>query len=394
VFCFRRASPHATSPRPPDDRLLSTSALCGCTAATAHISTVRTSACLSRAKVRLAGSLSHREGIAPSEKMGIAERRAVQRMVGVVVSSGACPYDSKMAVATDVSVSLSGTYIFPTFDRLLSQLAPLLELDEPRPLHLDMSGVSFIGPTAIAVIQACLRRVEAESLIDGGWFRLPRNELTRRYLLRMDLLRRLKAFVDPEETFHRREPIAFRPLAGFEEEESRIRVVFDLLNALKNTCNVDALAEQSTFILLTELTENVLQHAEPDYGGFAAAQALKKKPTFEIGIVDLGIGIRRSLERSADLRPSNDVEAIQMALERGVTSNHPQNSGEGLFVTAEALKANGGDLLIRSGRGVVVVGAHERADLSGVEFPGTLVAFRARRDLPLDYHAVYQQIYG
>jgi STAS domain len=166
-----------------------------------------------------------------------------------------------MPVAIDAPVSLSGTYTFPSFDRLLSQLAPLLRLDEPQPLQLDMSGVSFIGPTAIAVIQACLRRLEAEQLIDGGWFALPRNELTSRYLLRMDLFRRLKAFVDPEETFHRREPIAFRPLSGFEDEKDRIRVVFELLNALKASCKVDALAEQSTFILLTELTENVLQRA-------------------------------------------------------------------------------------------------------------------------------------
>lgn len=59
-----------------------------------------------------------------------------------------------------------------------------------------------------------------------------------------------------------------------------------MLQALTNSCEVDSLAEQSTFILLTELTENVIQHADTTYGGFAAAQALKKQPTFEIGIVE------------------------------------------------------------------------------------------------------------
>jgi hypothetical protein len=304
-----------------------------------------------------------------------------------------------MPVATDASVKLSGTYTFPAFERLLGQLAPLLRQEEPRPLDLDLRGMSFAGPTAIALIQACLRRIEAEGLIDGGTFLLPRNELTRRYILRMDLFKRLQAFVDPEETFHRRKPIVFRPLAGFEDEEARVRVVADLLAALKNSCRVDALAEQSTFVLLTELTENVLQHAKPEdeagfYGGFAAAQALKKKPTFEIGIVDLGIGIRKSLEKTADHKPKDDVEAIQLALQRGVSSNHPVNSGEGLFVTAEALRDNGGDLLIRSGHGAVVLGSHEKAELRPVDFPGTLVSFRARRDLPLDYHRVYSRDNG
>jgi hypothetical protein len=296
---------------------------------------------------------------------------------------------SERPTRTPIQVQLSGTYQFPTFDRLLDQIAPILAIKKPTPIYLDMSGVSFIGPTAIAVILACLRRMEVLSLFDGGRFWLPSNELTRRYLLRMDLFRRLQTVVNPEEGFHRHDPKVFQPLANFTSEEERIKVVFDLLKALKNSCDVDDLAEQSTFAFLTELTENVTQHARTKYGGFAAAQALKKKPVFEIGIVDLGIGIRKSLARVDELAPADDLEAIKLALERGITSNHPDNSGEGLFVTAEAMKANGGDLLIRSGRGTVIVGAHERATLSDVVFPGTLVAFRAKRDVPLNYHAVY-----
>src|SRR5436189_39728 len=131
-----------------------------------------------------------------------------------------------------VEVTLSGSYQFPTFDRLIIQLTPLLRITEPRPIILDMQRVSFIGPTSIAAT----------------------------------------------------------PL-----------------------------------------------------GGFAAAQAYKKRPTFEIGIVDLGIGIWESFARNPEApKPQNDLEAIQMALQRGISSNRPWNSGEGLWVTAQALRDNGG----------------------------------------------------
>jgi hypothetical protein len=289
-----------------------------------------------------------------------------------------------------VWVTLSGSYQFPAFERLLGQLAPLLALTEPTPLYLDMSRISFIGPTALALILATLRRMEDLRLYDGGKFWLPVSPLTRMYLLRMDLFRQLETWVDPEEPFERRDPNIFQPLQNFSTEEDRIKVVFGLLQALVSSCKVDALAYQSTFAFLTELTENVTQHSDCSQGGCAAAQALKKRPVFEIGIVDLGIGIRDSLGKAPKLAiPADDVEAIQLALTRGVSSNFPTNSGEGLYVTAEALKANGGDLYVRSGRGEVMVGAHERGLLRTVDFPGTVVAIRARRDNPLDYHAVY-----
>lgn len=290
-----------------------------------------------------------------------------------------------------VSVTLSGTYVFPTFERLLGQLQPLLAIKRPTPLYLDMSRISFVGPTALALVLACLRRMELEQLYAGGRFWLPVSPLTRNYLLRMDLFRRLRTWADPEEEFVRHDPLEFQPLATFESEDERSSVVFDLLKALEASCQVDQVAVQSTFAFLTELTENVTQHAESAPGGFAAAQALQKRPVFEIGIVDLGIGIRRSLAKAEHLdSPADDVAAINLALTRGISSNLPVNSGEGLFVTAEALKANGGDLYLRSGRGEVIVGANPRAVIRPLDFPGTVVAIRARRDVPLDYHAVYR----
>jgi hypothetical protein len=83
------------------------------------------------------------------------------------------------------------------FERLLGQLQPLWELDEPQPLDLNMGGVSFAGPTAIALIQACLRRIEADTLISGGRFALPKKDLTQRYLLRNRTIHRYESHGSP-----------------------------------------------------------------------------------------------------------------------------------------------------------------------------------------------------
>ncbi len=292
-----------------------------------------------------------------------------------------------------VEVSLSGTYQFPTFDRLIEQLTPLFTIREPSQIWVDLRRLSFVGPTAIATILAALRRLELGGFYQEGGVWLPSSGLTARYLLRMDLFRRLETFPNPPEQFNRRQPVVFRPLSNFSDEEERSLLVFNLLNALQASCAVDSAAVSSTFAFLTELTENVRDHARTELGGFAAAQALRKKPLFEIGIVDLGVGILRSLSSASHLpTPRDDLEAILKALERGVSATWPHNSGEGLYVTAEALRANGGELLIRSGTGSVLLGARERAFTTSVRFPGTIVALRARRDRPLDYHAVYRRI--
>jgi hypothetical protein len=74
-------------------------------------------------------------------------------------------------------------------------------------------------------------------------------------------------------------------------------------------------------VCLDELAENVVFHADTDLGGFAAAQGWNRRPEMEVGIVDLGRGIRESLTTNPEYADIvDDVTAIDAALQPMVTS--------------------------------------------------------------------------
>lgn len=294
----------------------------------------------------------------------------------------------------DLVVALRGSYDLDRLERAIQDSMPLLEVDAPVRVRLDLSGAVFLGPTTIALLEAAIRRIEeAGHLLPGGSIVLPRNRLTERYLHRMDFFRGLATVGEISEDFERRNPVGFRPCQQFQTETQFAGVSKALADALAERCKVDDMAKAAILICLNELTENVIHHAYTDLGGFAACQATLKKKRFEVGIVDLGVGIRQSLAKNpkyADI--DSDVHAIETALQPRVTATPDRNSGIGLSITKLLLRDNGGQLIVRSGGGLVVGGAEERAETRPLELPGTIVAMRAQTDHPLDIGKIYEAL--
>lgn len=290
-----------------------------------------------------------------------------------------------------LTIALAGGYPFKQLERLISALHPLATLDERRPLILDLERLVFIGPAGLAWLIAVVRRAEDHNLIAGGAVHMPKSRLTRQYLMRMDFLTTLGLATVDDEDFSRREPIGFRPCRRFQDHDEGRRVATEMTDALAEICDTDQLARGSLLICLHELAENVIFHADTALGGFVVAQRLKKVPEFEIGIADLGVGIRRSLQKNPKyVDISTDVDAIATALEPRVTSTPDRNAGFGLAVSHLLLEANGGTLYVRSGRGSVYRGASDREQPRDLALPGTLVALRARTDRPLNVEEVYR----
>jgi hypothetical protein len=147
----------------------------------------------------------------------------------------------------------------------------------------------------------------------------------------------------------------------------------------------DSLARAGVITAFSELTENVIFHADTPLGGYAAAAYSKKKREIEIGIVDLGIGVRASLDKNPALVPSaSDVDAIRSAMTPTISSTPERNSGYGLAFTQGLLLANGGQMRVRSGCGAATIGPGVDFGSRPNNLPGTLVLLRARADRPLD----------
>lgn len=295
-----------------------------------------------------------------------------------------------MAPVPTLEVKLSAAYSIEQIDRLLRDLSPILTLDRPARLRMDLSGLVHMCPAALSLLTAAMNAGYQRGL-QGGQVLPPKSKPVDNYLLRMNVYR-LLGVDDYSEDFTRRDPDGFRPCQNFTDEAYHV-VASEMTKALTEACETDDVARASVRICLDELAENVLHHADAPGGGYAAAQVYRKSGKFEVGIVDLGIGVPASLRKNpayADI--SGDVAAVQTALELGVTSTPERNAGIGLFVTKLLLKGNGGILMVRSGTATVVAGASERTATTDVALPGTLVTIRVMTDHPLDINEVYKAI--
>lgn len=289
----------------------------------------------------------------------------------------------------DLEVALRGGYYFGEIERLIADLQPLFAVTDPVAVEVDLSGLVFIGPTATALLLATANRLAAIGC--SVFIAPPRNRLTRNYLLRSDFVRLFTA-TDPPEPFGRLTPAGFRPCLRFDGDAECIAVARELSDAVIERARTDIAARGAIKTAMHELAENVMYHADSLDGGYAAVAYSRRRREIEIGIVDLGIGIRASLNKNPDYAVADDVAAVEKAMIPTVTSTPERNSGYGLTFTKLLLLLNGGSMRIRSGHGAATLGP--AVDYSAKEhpFPGTLVHMRARTDRPLDATSAWDEL--
>lgn len=105
--------------------------------------------------------------------------------------------------------------------------------------------------------------------------------------------------------------------------------------------------------VVSELVRNVIEHSGSSKGAFVAAQYYKKTNTIRIGIVDVGIGIKKSINHSH--RADTHTDSIVLALTPGITGTTPNeggtdyNAGAGLFFSKSIAKINQDLFVIYSG---------------------------------------------
>lgn len=105
--------------------------------------------------------------------------------------------------------------------------------------------------------------------------------------------------------------------------------------------------------IISELIRNVLEHASSPSGAIVCAQYYKRSNTIRIGVVDVGVGIRKTLEKY--YHPRDDLEAISLALTPGVTGTTKKiggterNAGAGLFFIKSLAKISRDFFMIYSG---------------------------------------------
>lgn len=117
-------------------------------------------------------------------------------------------------------------------------------------------------------------------------------------------------------------------------------------------------------VSLMELMTNVFDHSKSQIGCYVCAQCYPVKKRIRLSVVDFGIGIKASLNKSPKWSHLSDHhEAIRKAVLEGVTSRPGVAAGLGLAHLQRFLRVNRGDMIIVSGYGKVAWKHQERKAL-------------------------------
>lgn len=292
-----------------------------------------------------------------------------------------------------IRVRLASSYPIQQLDRLIRDLRPLLDLNSPAVITIDMQGLVWLGPTSVALLVAALMRAKNLHLnAQGSNILMPSARNVRNYVQRMNFASLVIGPSVPE-SFERHDPVGFQPCTSFQDTDECHTAAANLIPAVAAVCDAEDLALNSLWLALDELCENVIYHAESLTGGFGAAQGWRQKALVEVGIVDLGIGIQASLTKNPTHRDvTTHREAIETALQNGATSSPGRNLGAGLYFTELLLAQNGGMMLIRSGDAAVYRGGRNEVRSGGEHLAGTIVALHVRTDRPLSMPDVYREL--
>ena len=105
--------------------------------------------------------------------------------------------------------------------------------------------------------------------------------------------------------------------------------------------------------VVSELVRNVIEHASSETGAIVSAQYYQKSNRIGIGIIDTGVGIKKTINQSHVA--ITHLDAIKLALIPGVTGTTKKeggtefNAGAGLFFIKAIAKVNRDFFMIYSG---------------------------------------------
>lgn len=170
------------------------------------------------------------------------------------------------------------------------------------------------------------------------------------------------------------------PVVRLPSRPSKYLEVLERLNDLSTSTKLFAANRQAYRYLLSELGDNIYEHAGASCA-FVMAQAYPTKRLIEASFMDDGRTIPGSLGEGTGIKypPEEAYKAILAALE-GKSAKGTGERGYGLRTSARIVNELGGEVLIVSGRGAVVIGASRQRLAFELrpehELRGTLVGLR------------------
>jgi hypothetical protein len=179
----------------------------------------------------------------------------------------------------------------------------------------------------------------------------------------------------------------FSTIWKFERAETIYKIVERFVMQIGQTVECSSGVLHAIDWCLNEVMDNVLQHSESRCG-YVMAQFHPQSKKMAICIADTGVGIFGSLSKSK-YAPQSVLEAIDLAVQEGVTRDSSIGQGNGLWGLLQIVLQNKGSLSIRSGEGCIAFTEGGPRSFShlitlGVKNPGTIIDFQLDVDAAID----------
>lgn len=234
-------------------------------------------------------------------------------------------------------IQIFGDLRLNTLPRLISALHQLVSKAGYPDVVLDFSSLTSVTHSVIPPLAAHLRWLVRDKKVEFE-YAAPRQQVLSSRLMKLGL---------PHYVEHRKFP---KPrinssddsvLQFLDQDEREVAVDRVIKSALRKTdlsrANIAALEWA-----VNEITDNVLTHSQSHVGGFLICQKLSHHNILEFTVADAGIGVSRSLGIP------DECEAVERAIQEGVTRNKSTNQGNGLYGTYQLALASSGIFVLNS----------------------------------------------
>lgn len=265
-------------------------------------------------------------------------------------------------------VVVSGLVGIENFRVLLAVIHKLTRKNGYDRVILDFSRCTAAFPGAMLPVCCFCLREQSEGVIFS--LKLPDKDNLRKLFLDANWA----YLIDASQTETLYKGYLQIPATRFRTAEEQWALVDDVVEAVLKS--VPGFARSDLEALewcLSEITDNVINHADSAIGGLAQLSNRSKSRRIEFAICDVGVSIPKTLKPS---HPEivEDYEALTWSIREGVTRDPLIGQGNGLYGSSELCAGSGGFISIQSGCGSL----HKNADglsLKNQKIPyiGTLV---------------------
>jgi len=209
---------------------------------------------------------------------------------------------------------------------------------------LDFSNTTWVDPGPMVAVLAFCIQLRDEFDVSFSLVR-PSAVRVRRLFSNANWAHLIAPQKFSESTWH---PPSGLPASRFRSPEEQDELVSQIVDAVLAS---PAGPERPTLAAfewaVNEITDNVLQHADSAQGGLVQLNHHPARKQLEFAVADAGRGIPDTMRTT---RPSiSDPDALQLAIQRGITRDKEVGQGNGLFGTHRAAAVGTGDFVIHSG---------------------------------------------